>query len=168
MLLLKGQQEQAAGGDIWDARAAVRAGAADVLQALTDPEMIAGWAPVNFELAGRGRTLRAGCHEHVSGSIAGLRASFDVEVTRADVGRLELVAEGPVTMDVVYSFRDQGDRVLVDASVAVRRRGGLGAQVMRAAVVALLNAGALDRALQRLAGSVRECSRPARPELVAA
>jgi hypothetical protein len=164
MLLLKGGHEQA-GGDIWDARAAVPAGAADVLQALTDPEMIAGWAPVNFELGGRSRTLRAGCHEHVSGSIAGLRASFDVEVTRADVRRLELVAEGPVTMDVVYSFRDQGDRVLVDASVAVRRRGGLGAQVLRAAVVARLNAGALDRALQRLADSVRDC---ARAELVAA
>jgi uncharacterized protein YndB with AHSA1/START domain len=160
MLLLKENP-----GDVWSARAAVTAEAAEVLRALTDPELIADWAPISFELDEPGGKLRAGSHERVSGSIAGVRASFDVDVTRADLGRLELVAEGALAMDVVYHLREQGGRVLVDATVGVRRRGGLGGQVMRAAVAALLNAGALDRALARLAESVGDCSRR---ELVAA
>lgn len=160
MLLLRGNRDDANGGaEVWSARAAVRAQPADVLAALTDPELIAGWAPIGFELEGSaGRRLRAGSHERVSGSLAGLRASFDVEVSRAGPGVLELVADGPVAMDVAYRFPERGGAVVVDASVSVRRRGGLTAQVLRAAVVALLDAGALDRALQRLAASLCECS----------
>jgi hypothetical protein len=107
-----------------------------------------------------GQPLRAGSHERVSGSLAGLRASFDVHVTRADLARLELVAEGPVALDVAYRFREQSGQVLVDAGVAVRGRGGLTGQLVRTAVGALLSAGALDSALARLQESVCERSQP--------
>jgi hypothetical protein len=133
-----------------------------VLRALTDPELIATWAPVDFELESTdGSPLRAGRHESVSGSIAGRSVSFRIEVIRADRSRLQLRAEGPLTLDVEYRFRQRGDSVVVDASVGMQRKGGLAAQVLRAAVGALLSAGALDRALQRLEESVGERLGPA-------
>jgi uncharacterized protein YndB with AHSA1/START domain len=142
----------------------VQAEPGEVLEALTDPELIAAWAPVSFELeANGGRALCGGCRDRVSGSIVGLRTSFDVEVTRADREALELVAEGPLAIDVTYAFQEQPGGVLVDATVGLRRSRGITAQLMRGAVVALLNAGALDGALQRLAASLRE-----RSELLAA
>ncbi len=52
----------------------------------------------------------------------------------------------------------------MDASIGLRRRDGLTAKILRGAVVALLNSGALDRALQSLVESVR----PAERELAAA
>jgi hypothetical protein len=55
--------------------------------------------------------------------------------------------------------------VLVDARVAIRRQRGLTAQVLRGAVGALLNAGALRIALRRLEDSL---SRPGEAELLAA
>jgi hypothetical protein len=160
MLLLRGNRHGAGGdAEVWSARAAVRAQPAEVLAALTDPELIATWAPIGFELEGPdGNRLRAGSRERVSGSLAGLRASFDVEVTRAGPGVLELIADGPLAMDVAYRFPEQGGGVVVDASLRLRRRGGLPAQILRSAVVALLDAGALDRALQRLAASLCEHS----------
>ena len=155
MLLIDGNAPE-----VWSARAAVRAEACQVLAALTDPELIAAWAPVGFELEdGCPGRLRAGSHERVSGSLAGVRASFEIEVRRADRDRLELLAEGPVSMEVAYCLREEDGRVLVDAHVGLRRRSGLTAAILRGAVVALLNAGALDRALQSLAKSVRPTGR---------
>jgi hypothetical protein len=165
MLLLKCNHCQGHEPEVWSAHAVIDADAAEVLQALTDPKLIAAWAPVSFDVEDPAACLHAGCHERVSGSLAGLRASFDVHVARADLARLELVAEGPVCLDVAYRFRQQNRRVLIDARVCVRRRGGVGGQVMRAAVGALLSAGALDRALARLAEAVCENSQP---ELAAA
>jgi hypothetical protein len=137
-----------------------------VVAALTDPASIACWAPVSFEVEGlAGGRLRSGSRERVSGSIAGIRATYDVEVTRADRQRLELVAHGPVSLDVAYGLSQRDDGVLVDARVAIRRQRGLAAQVLRAAVGALLNAGALRAALRRLEGSL--CA-PREPELLAA
>lgn len=155
MLLIDGDPPE-----VWSAHADMRAEAHEVLAALTDPELIAAWAPVGFELAdGCPRRLRAGSRERVSGSLAGVRARFEIEVHRAGPDRLELVAEGPVSMDVAYRLRERDGHVLVDASVGLRRRHGLTAKILRAAVVALLNAGALDRALQSLAESVRAAGR---------
>lgn len=128
------------------------ADACEVLAALTDPELIAAWAPVGFALDRPGASrLQTGSHERVSGSLAGVRASFEIDVMRAEPGRLELVAEGPLGMDVAYRFREQGGYVALVASVSLHRRGGLTGQILRGAVAALLNAGALDRALSRLA-----------------
>jgi hypothetical protein len=151
MFLLRDNVEAPAEPDVWTARTTLRAAPVDVLAALTDPALIAEWAPVRFEIDGlSGGCLRAGSHERVSGTIAGVKATFDVEVARADADGLELTARGPVSLDVRYSFRPQGCRVLVEASVAVRRQRGMTAQVLRAAVNALLSAGALGTALRRL------------------
>jgi hypothetical protein len=165
MLLLK-SSSASPGGDIWTASATLPSDPGEVLRALTRPDSIAQWSPVRFDVEGlAGSRLRAGSCERVSGSIAGITASFDVEVTRADTERLELVAHGPVSLDVAYSFSEHTDGVVVDAQVGVRRQRGLTAQVLRAAVGALLNAGALGGALRRLENSL---SCPREPELLAA
>ena len=155
MLLLRTSQQAARGPDVWTARVELRADPDEVLRALTDPEMIAGWAPVAFDVEGlEDGCLRTGSRARVSGTVGGLGASFEVEVLHADTELLELVAEGPVSFEVTYRFRARGDRLLVEARVAVPRKGGLTAQLLRPATAALLNAGALAAALRRLERSV--------------
>ena len=162
MLLLGPKTDQ----DVWTARARICAYAEEVLDALTDPDRIAEWAPVGFDVEGLAEArLRAGSRARVSGSLAGIGAAFDVDVHRADLGGLELVANGPVALDVSYRFRDHEDGVLVEVTVAVRHRGGLTGQLLRAALSALLNAGALRSALRRLEATL---SCPLGAELVAA
>jgi hypothetical protein len=147
--------------DVWSASAVLHNDADEVLRALTRPDSIAQWAPVRFDVDGlAGNRLRAGSCERVRGSIAGITATFDVEVTRADSGRLELVARGPVALDVAYSFSEHHDGVIVNAQVGVRRGRGLTSQVLRAAVGALLNAGALGSALRRLESSLSYTREP--------
>jgi hypothetical protein len=147
--------------DTWTARLHMRAGAEDVLEALTDPALIAAWAPVSFDVEGHaGGRLRVGARERVSGSIAGVRVAFDVEVISADIERLELVARGPVSLDVAYSFCEHDDGVSVEATVEVQRGCGLTASVLRGAVGTLLSAGALSTALRRV-----DASLSLRPEL---
>ena len=141
--------------DVWTAQADLSAAAEHVLLALTDPDLIASWAPVQFDLDGlAGGRLRAGCRERVRGSIAGMTTSFDIEVARADSDGLELVARGPVAFDVAYRFRPRFCGVRVEASVSLRRRGGFTAQLVRTAVASALNAGALGVALRRLDAAV--------------
>lgn len=165
MLLLRSNTDSA-DSDRWTATAYLRSDVDEVLCALTKPESIADWAPVSFEVHGlAGTRLRAGSRERVSGSIAGIRATFEIEVTRADRQRLELVAHGPVSLEVAYSFSEHDAGVIVDAQVAIRRQRGVTAQVLRAAVGALLNAGALGTALRRLETSL---SCPYETELLAA
>ncbi len=155
MLLLRTNTSPGPSQDVWTARTHLCAQAHDVLSALTDPTAIAQWAPVSFEVDGlAGSRLRAGSRERVTGSLAGLRTAFEVEVHRADTDGLELVARDPVALEVSYRFRQQRTGLLVEAAVRVRRQRGLGAQVLRAAVAALLNAGALACALRRLEASL--------------
>lgn len=152
--------------DIWTANAHLRADAETVLDALTDPALIALWAPVSFEVAGlAGGRLQSGSRARVTGSIAGVRAAFDIEVSSADTERLELTAAGPVSLDVAYAFSEHDGGVSVEAAVEVRPGCGLAAQVLRPAVGALLSAGALGSALRRLDASL---SRAVEPELAAA
>ncbi|HXB14310.1 MAG TPA: hypothetical protein VNV44_01070 [Solirubrobacteraceae bacterium] len=159
MLLLGGDPQETE--DVWRARASVPGEIGTVLAALTEPELIAEWAPVGFELENPQATaLHAGSHERVCGSIAGVKAFFDVDVACAEPGRLELVADGPLAMDVAWRFRAQRGRVVVDASIVLRHRGGLTAKILRGALVAVLNAGALDRALLRLGESLRPEGEP--------
>jgi hypothetical protein len=147
--------------DTWTARLNMRADAEEVLEALTEPSLIAAWAPVSFDVEGHaGGRLRAGARVRVSGSIAGVRVAFDVDVISADAERLELVARGPVSLDVAYSFSEHDDGVSVEATVAVQRGCGLTASVLRGAVGALLSAGALSSALRRVDASLSR-----RPEL---
>jgi hypothetical protein len=109
--------------------------------------------------------LRAGSRERVRGSIGGIGTVFEVEVKRADNTGLELVARGPVWLDVVYRFCEHADGINVEAAVSIIPRRGLAASVLRAAVGALMNAGALGKALRRLEDSL---SASAEPELLAA
>ncbi len=141
----------------WRAAAKICADAEEVLSALTDPEAIAAWAPVSFEVEGlaSGR-LETGSRERVTGSLAGIGVTFDVEVSRADREGLELTARGPVGFAVAYRFLEHEAGVFVEATVRIVRQGGLAGQVLRGAVAAVLNTGALDSALRRLADSL-EC-----------
>jgi hypothetical protein len=152
--------------DVWTASIDLGSDPDEVLRALTDPAAIAQWAPVTFEVDGlAGSRLRAGSRERVSGSIAGIKTTFEIEVRSADRERLELVARGPVSLDVKYRFEAHAARVRVDAQVGIQRQPGLTAQVLRAAVGALLNAGVLGSALRRLEASL---SAPLEADLLAA
>lgn len=129
----------------------------EILASLTEPEEITLWAPVHFEVDGlRGRRLRGGCHALVNGSLAGVRAQFEIDVLRADEERLELQARGPVDFDVAYRFVPEREGVVVEAEVTLGREQGLNARVLRAATGALLSGGALDRALGRIARELGE------------
>ena len=166
-MLLDRSQPARAHVDAWTAQAAVRAEADDVLEALTDPARIARWAPVQFEVDGlAGGRLISGSRESVSGTIGGVRARFEVEVVRADTERLELVAHGPVSFDVTYTFRGEDGIVVVDAYVSLRRQRGFTAQLLRTVAAGLLSAGALGSALARLEASL--APRPAGAQLLAA
>ena len=166
MLLLGAHTNSSPAREVWTARRGICAHPEDVLHALTDPDTIAEWAPVSFEVDGlAGGCLEAGSYERVSGSIAGVGTTFEIEVRRADVERLELVARGPISFDVAYRFHRGDDEVLVEATVGLRRHRGLAAQILRAGAVALLNTGALTSALRRLESAVA-C--PVGDELIAA
>jgi Polyketide cyclase / dehydrase and lipid transport len=143
------QENRAMQSTAWTASALLDADADAVLEALTDPDRIAEWAPVGFDLDDAGR-LCSGARTRVRGTLAGLGATFEVEVVRADEDGLELVARGPIELDVEYLFETAGDGVHVDARVAIRRRPGLTAKLLEGAASGLLGRGALDSALRRL------------------
>ena len=126
----------------------------EVLEILTDPEAIRDWSPVPFDLdCFEGERLQAGTVAHVRGRIGGISVGFDVEVNAADSERLELTASGPIGLDVRYDFAgDPSDGgSTIEASVTVRRGGGLSGRMIAKATEALLAAGALDGAAGRIA-----------------
>ena len=122
----------------------------EVLDLLTEPDAIARWAPIHFEVSDheRGR-LRAGSHTRVCGLLAGRRLEMDVEVLDAEDGRLALVANGPISIDVEYVLRpaDRGSQLRASISVAGR---GLFGRVLAQATEVVLAAGALDVAVGRI------------------
>jgi hypothetical protein len=123
-----------------------------VLQVLTHPEEIRRWAPVDFDLDELdGRRLAAGTTGRVTGRVAGVTVGFDVRVHAADEARLELSAEGPVAFDVRYEFMPDDFGAELNASVSVRRGGGLTGRLVEKATAALLSAGALEGAAGRIA-----------------
>ena len=142
---------------VWTARRFIGAEPPEVLRALTDPQFISLWAPVDFEVYGlRGRHLRDGSHAIVNGSLAGVAAQFEIDVLRADRAGLDLQASGPIDFEVAYRLVPEGGGVIVDAEVKLGRETGLNARVLRAATGALLSGGALDRALGCLAREIDE------------
>ena len=123
-----------------------------VLEVLTDPAAIATWSPVPFEVEDLdGLRLEAGSRARVSGSLAGVKAGFDVEVHAADTAGLKLSAEGPVGLDVRYGLRPAPAGSEVSATVSVKRSGGITARLIGKATEALLAAGALESAASRIA-----------------
>ena len=89
----------------WTATTTVAARPEAVLDVLTDPDAVARWAPVPFDVDELGSPrLRRGSRARVSGRLAGRRVGFDVEVHEADAEALSLSAHGPVAFDVRYDL----------------------------------------------------------------
>jgi hypothetical protein len=149
----------------WQSNATVPGSPTDVLELLTEPDAIARWAPIPFEVMSLdgGTRLVSGTRARVAGRLAGRSLEFDVDVLRASDERLELVAEGPISIDVTYVMRPAGDSSEVRASIAVAGRGLFG-RMLAKATEALLAGGALRMSLERLA---RELGPPIVPGEVA-
>ncbi len=138
----------------WTATAHTEAAPEAVLAALTDPDAVASWSPVAFEVDDDSGRLRAGTRTRVSGKLAGVRVGFDVEVHRADDRQLALSASGPVCMDVAYAVeRGEDGRTSVHASLSLDRGQGLLGLVMSEATAGMLRAGALSAAVNRIAAT---------------
>src|SRR5215208_83919 len=157
----------------WTATARANATPSEVLEVLTHPEEIRRWSPVDFDLDElEGNRLAAGTRGRVTGRVAGVSVGFDVEVHAADEARLEISAQGPVALDVRYDLMPGEAGAELNASVSIRRAGGLTGRLVETATAALLSAGALDGAAGRIA-SVAESGalsrrEPARAVAVAA
>jgi polyketide cyclase/dehydrase/lipid transport protein len=138
----------------WTAFKQVDATPDDVLDVLCDTDACRSWSPVPFDLDGEaGGRLAPGARVRVSGSLVGRRVGFDVEVHEAGDGRLALSALGPIAFDVSYEARAHPDGSEVHASVSMRSAGGLLGRAAEHATAALLHAGALGKAVDRIAAS---------------
>lgn len=134
------------------ARTTANAVPAQVLEVLTDPEEIRSWSPIPFELEDlEGVRLEAGSVARVSGCLAGKRVGFDVEVHAADTDGLELTAEGPISIDVLYELEAVDGGSEVRASIRLRDGSGLTGRLLAKATGALLKGGALSAAAGRIA-----------------
>lgn len=126
----------------------------DVLMLLTEPDAISRWAPIPFDIVDRdGDRLTAGEHVQVKGHLAGRSLEFAVDVTEADEDHLVLTATGPIRIDVEYYAHAVADGSELRAAINVSGRGLLG-RILAQATDALLAAGALRTAVNRIA---REC-----------
>jgi hypothetical protein len=85
----------------------------------------------------------------VAGRLAGRSVEFEVDVLRASDERLELIAHGPISIDVLYRLRPAGSQSEIEASVSVEGRGLFG-RVLAKATETLLAGGALRMSLERL------------------
>lgn len=122
----------------------------DVLELLTEPDAIARWAPIPFELLELDDDrLRSGTRARVGGALLGRQLEFDVEIREAGEERLALVADGPVSIDAEYDVRPAEGGSDVRASVSVHGQGLLGGLLARA-VESLLAAGALRACVTRI------------------
>jgi hypothetical protein len=134
----------------WHSNTTVPGSPADILELLTEPDAIARWAPVPFEVVALdGGRLQAGSRARVAGRLAGRSVEFDVDVLRASDERLELIASGPVSMNVQYRVRPAGTQTEIEASISVEGQGLFG-RVLAKATETLLASGALRMSLERL------------------
>ncbi len=121
---------------------------------LTEPSSIARWAPIEFDVVDfDGRRLQAGDRVRVGGSLAGRSVEFEVDVSEADDGRLVLTAVGPIRLDVEYLAVAAAEGSEVHASITVTGQGLMG-RILAQATDALLAAGALRKAVDRIAGEL--------------
>jgi hypothetical protein len=135
----------------WTAQTRVDGLPEEVLALLTEPDAIARWTPIPFDVVEiPGQRLLAGDRVRVRGGLAGRSLEFDVEVDEAEDGRLVLTANGPIRLDVEYLAIARENGSEVRASVAVSGRGLIG-RVLAQATDALLAAGALSTAVGRIA-----------------
>jgi carbon monoxide dehydrogenase subunit G len=123
----------------------------EVLAKLTDPEAIARWSPIGYELLELdGDRLQAGSRAKVRGALAGRPVVFTVDVHDARDGRLALEASGPVSIGAEYLLHPVGGGSRLRASVSVSGHGVFGVPLARA-VEGLLAAGLLRVGVRRLA-----------------
>jgi len=135
----------------WTAQTTTAGHPDQVLMVLTDPDEIARWAPISFELVDfEGQRLLAGDKVRVRGALGGPTIQFQVEVTEADDGRLVLSATGPIRLDVEYEAVAIEHGSQVRASVALSGTG-LRGRILARATDALLAGGALTSAVSRIA-----------------
>jgi uncharacterized protein YndB with AHSA1/START domain len=135
----------------WTAHTRVAGLPDEVLALLTEPDAIARWAPIDFEVLDFHRSrLRAGDRVLVRGALAGRGMEFEVDVSEADDGHLVLTARGPIRLDVEYLAIPAGRGSHVRASVTVSG-GGLLGRLLAQATDALLAAGALSSAVSAIA-----------------
>ena len=139
----------------WTATTTVEAPPDAVLDVLTDPGAIASWAPVDFEVSDleSGR-LAPGSRPRVAGRLGGMTVGFEVEVLEAGEDRFALRAAGPVAFDVRYDLEAAAGGSEVRASIGVRPGRGFRGRILAEATNALLGAGALQQALDRIGRSV--------------
>lgn len=136
----------------WQTRTTIEARPEQVLEVLTDPDACARWSPIDFEVEElEGKRLTAGSHARVTGLLGGRRVSFDVDVLDVADDRLRLRATGPVDLDVEYRADHLGCcSSEVTAIVSVTPRGGLRGRLLSSATDAVLAAGTLRTAVERL------------------
>ena len=116
----------------WTTRKHVDAAPSAVIDVLTDTDACRQWSPVPFDLDGDAAArLAAGSRMRVSGQLVGRRVGFDV----------------------AYEATPAGKGSEVCASVSVRSGGGLFGRLAEQATAALLQAGALGVAVDRIARS---------------
>lgn len=135
----------------WTARTRTAGIPDDVLALLTEPDAIARWAPIPFDVVDfDGDRLEAGDRVLVHGRLVGRGLDFTVDVAEADDGHLALTATGPIRLDVDYRATPAAEGSLVSASITVSGSGLLG-RVLAQATDALLASGALALAVGRIA-----------------
>jgi hypothetical protein len=127
------------------------AGAPDeVIELLTEPDAIARWTPIPFELLDLdGERLETGTRARVRGSLAGRSMEFDVAIREAAPDCLSLVATGPVWIGAEYLLSERDGGSALQASVSVSGRGLIGGVLARACE-AVLAAGALSASVSRI------------------
>jgi hypothetical protein len=135
----------------WTAHTRVGGFPDEVLALLTEPDAIARWAPIPFDVVDfDGERLLAGDRLRVRGGLGGRSLEFEVQVAEAEDGRLVLTASGPIRLDVEYLAIALEYGSEVRASVDVSGRGLMG-RVLAQATDALLATGVLSTAVGRMA-----------------
>ncbi len=135
----------------WSTQTSCNGTPEDVLELLTEPGAIARWSPVPFTLVDTDRErLCAGDRVRVRGELAGRGMEFLVDVAKAEGGHLALTAIGPIRIDVDYHVVGDGCGSSVRARIGVAGSGLFG-RVLAGATDALLAAGALRMAVDRIA-----------------
>jgi len=138
----------------WTAETWVAGVPDELLARLTDPELIAAWSPVPYEvLELDGERLETGSRARVRGALAGRSVEFTVDVHQAHDGRLALLARGPLSISAEYLVRAARGGSALRASVSVTGRGPIGACLARG-VEGMLAGGLLRASINRLASQL--------------
>ena len=136
----------------WVTRTCVDTRPERVLSLLTDPAACASWSPVPFEVRKLdGDRLLAGRSAQLAGRIAGKEVAFDVDFLEAGEGAFALRARGPFEIDARYEAVEGCRNTELRASVSIRGTGGFLGRLAARAAEGMLAAGALDKALYRIA-----------------